>query len=114
MKRICSLVSIIMLVTLASIQLIQAAHHHDESHHFAKHSNSSSQEDLQLADTKCFICTFHSNQNSSAAILPVVLEFAYYKATPLVLDADLDFAVKSHYPRRSYNKGPPTPLMLSF
>jgi|GEM_PF-1405476 len=114
MKRICSFVSIIMLVTLASIQLVQAAHHHDGLHHFTKHSQSSSQEDLQLADTKCFICTFHSNQNANAAILPTVFTLAHYMAKPLVLQAKLDCAIKSDYPRTSYNRGPPFLTMLSF
>lgn len=114
MKRICSLVSIMMLVALASIQLVQVVHHHDGSHHFAKHFQSSSHEDLQLTDTKCFICTFHSNKNADTAILPAVFKLVRFMPAPLVLAIEADCAVKPHYPHTSYNKGPPVPMMLSF
>ncbi len=115
MKRIYRLVSIVMLVTLMSIQLVQAAHHHhDDVNHFTKYPHSSSQEDFQLASPKCFICTFHSNQNLSAAIVPAVFELVHYTTTSLQLQAECHCAVNSNYHRKSYNKGPPFPVTLSF
>ena len=114
MKKICSLVSIIMLVTLASIQLVQAAHHHDETHHFSKHPQSSSHQDLQLISSTCFICTFHSNRHADAAILPSVFQLAFFMATPLVINAEAGCEAESLCPPTSYNKGPPVSMMLSF
>ncbi|PRY49540.1 hypothetical protein B0I27_11196 [Arcticibacter pallidicorallinus] len=112
MKRIYSLVSIIMLVALTSIQLVQAAHHHDEAHHFAKHSRSSSQEDFQLVSPKCFVCILHSHQSSSGAILPSVVKIFHHTAPLLTLHVELDCKVHSSHLCRSYNKGPPMHVPL--
>src|SRR5690349_12829051 len=113
MKRICSFVSIIMLVTLASIQFVQGTHHHDDLHHSSKHSQNSSREDFHVSNGKCFICTFNSNQSSNGAILPLDFELSHYKTPPLVMKADLNCVIKSCHLRQSYNKGPPIPVILS-
>lgn len=107
MKKMNSLVSAILLVTLTFIQLVQAAHHHDESHHYSKNTESSSQHDLQLLSTKCFLCTFHSSTSLGTAILPAELSLAFYKSKPQVLATRLNCVVNTTYRHTSYNKGPP-------
>lgn len=112
MKRACSFMSIIMLVTLALTQLIQAAHRHCETYHYAKHSESSSHEDLQLADAKCFVCTFHSNSGANPALLPAEFKLATFVADPILLEARPGIICQSRYAGTTFNRGPPCLSLL--
>ncbi|MGV3703982.1 MAG: hypothetical protein ACO1NU_01270 [Arcticibacter sp.] len=113
MKRVCSLVSFIMLVTLAFIQLVQAVHQHHDAVHFTRHTESSSHEDLQLADAKCFLCSFHSNTNTNPALLPSVLTISTYMVRHVLQQAELSTTIRKAYTGTSYNKGPPSVPLFS-
>lgn len=103
------LLSLLLLVVFASIQLLQAYHMHNQEQKslVSVTKEASSQHHLDTADIKCSICDYFANTQNKQLHGSTASAYVCYPAKAITLNIDYSQSLYAAAVHTWTNKGPP-------